>query len=218
MPLILENIARLATSLLRGAARRRYSPVPICSSHGTAAGRAPLKEDRRERACSIPAREPLPGLPGRDLARHGSAISARGRQPRGEAAPREADRGQGRRRASPHDGRLLEGAHSVGRERERRQRAAPALLRELNAPVARAFAVVVALAAAGVGAAACDQGVQHDVPIVIGPPLHVVGFNGTVTKGTLPVDGYLQVAFDRLLDPASVTRQSFSLRDGTGAF
>jgi hypothetical protein len=72
--------------------------------------------------------------------------------------------------------------------------------------------------AAGVCVGACDQGVQHDVPIVAGPPLHVVGFNGTAAGGKLPIDGYAQIAFDRLLDPASVTRQSFSIRDDEGNF
>jgi len=67
-------------------------------------------------------------------------------------------------------------------------------------------------------AAACDQGVQHDVPITVGPPLHVVGFNATATHGQLPADGYAQIAFDRLLDPTCVTRQSFSISDAAGDF
>jgi hypothetical protein len=46
----------------------------------------------------------------------------------------------------------------------------------------------------------------------------VVGFNGTAAGGTLPDDGTIQIAFDRLLDPASVTRQSFSLSDDSGNY
>ncbi len=46
----------------------------------------------------------------------------------------------------------------------------------------------------------------------------MVGFNGTAAGGTLPDDGTIQIAFDRLLDPASVTRQSFSLSDDSGNY
>jgi hypothetical protein len=46
----------------------------------------------------------------------------------------------------------------------------------------------------------------------------VVGFNGATTGGTLPDDGTIQIAFDRLLSPSSVTRQSFSLSDDSGNY
>ncbi len=44
-----------------------------------------------------------------------------------------------------------------------------------------------------------------------------MGFNGTA-NGSLPADGNIQIAFDRLLSPASATRQAISLRDGVGNF
>src|SRR5580658_2485689 len=56
-------------------------------------------EDDGERARALSFGEPLPGLSGRDFPRHGAAVSADGRQSRGEAASPEAYRGQGRRRA-----------------------------------------------------------------------------------------------------------------------
>src|SRR5271154_3387473 len=55
-------------------------------------------EDDGERARALSFGEPVPGLSGRDLPRHGAAVSADGRQSRGEAASPEAHRGQGRRR------------------------------------------------------------------------------------------------------------------------
>jgi hypothetical protein len=48
-----------------------------------------------------------------------------------------------------------------------------------------------------------------------------VGFNGAAdagTAGTIPADGTIQIAFDRLLYPATVTRQSFQLEDSAGNF
>jgi hypothetical protein len=65
-------------------------------------------------------------------------------------------------------------------------------------------------------AAGCDtgSGLQNNASLGIGPPLHVVGFNGS--SGTLAADSAIQIAFDRLLHPASVTRQSFSLVDKSG--
>jgi hypothetical protein len=64
--------------------------------------------------------------------------------------------------------------------------------------------------------ARCDAGTQTNASLGIGPPIHVVGFNGST--GTIPADGTIQIAFDRLLHPASVTRQSFSLVDESGNF
>jgi hypothetical protein len=69
-------------------------------------------------------------------------------------------------------------------------------------------------------AGGCDTGTQNNASLGIGPPIHVVGFNGANDAGgnTLPTDGIIQIAFDRLLHPSSVTRQSFSLVDETGVF
>src|SRR6202012_2759216 len=64
----------------------------------------------------------------------------------------------------------------------------------------------------------CEPGPPRDVPVPVGPPLHVVGFNGALVGNELPADGNIQISFDRLLDPASITRQSFSLRDYSGNF
>jgi hypothetical protein len=49
-----------------------------------------------------------------------------------------------------------------------------------------------------------------------------VGFNAVADAGangaTLPADGTIQIAFDRLLAPDSVTRQSFEVSDGSGVY
>jgi hypothetical protein len=76
----------------------------------------------------------------------------------------------------------------------------------------------LAVLAAAVFAAACDTGSRHDASLGVGPALNVVGFNGDATGGQLPADGTVQIAFDRLLHPASVTRQSFAIRDASGNF
>jgi hypothetical protein len=67
---------------------------------------------------------------------------------------------------------------------------------------------------------ACDQGHQDDRPATTGSPVHVV--NANVGLGTpLPTthaDGSpstIELAFDQLLSPASITRQTFILTDLT---
>lgn len=49
-----------------------------------------------------------------------------------------------------------------------------------------------------------------------------MGFNAAGDAGangaTLPADGTVQIAFDRLLAPDSVTRQSFEISDGSGVY
>lgn len=60
-------------------------------------------------------------------------------------------------------------------------------------------------------AAACDQGVQHD-QVPYGPPIHVVDANIGATQ-PLAVDDPIQISFDRYLNPLTVTRQAFALRD-----
>jgi hypothetical protein len=62
----------------------------------------------------------------------------------------------------------------------------------------------------------CDTGTQATAPIEIGPALEVVGFNGS--SGQVPDDGTIQIAFNRLLAPSSVTRQSFVLYDSEQNF
>jgi hypothetical protein len=70
--------------------------------------------------------------------------------------------------------------------------------------------------------AGCDAGTPQNASTGVGPPLHVVGFNASGDAGsngtTLPADGTVQIAFDRLLAPDSVTRQSFELSDGSGVY
>ncbi|MFO0670015.1 MAG: hypothetical protein U0235_10375 [Polyangiaceae bacterium] len=66
------------------------------------------------------------------------------------------------------------------------------------------------LAAGAAAAVGCDQGVQHD-DRVVGPPVRVVGTNlgmGGAPKGAIAANGALEIAFDRVLDPASVNRQA----------
>src|SRR5215217_7056332 len=55
-------------------------------------------------------------------------------------------------------------------------------------------------------AAACDQAHQDDVAFQ-GPPVRVVGTNFANGK-TVPANGSVQIAFDRLLHPATVNRQA----------
>ena len=62
----------------------------------------------------------------------------------------------------------------------------------------------------------CDAGTQTNASLEIGPPLQVVGFNGS--GGQVPTDGTIQIAFNRLLAPSSVTRQSFVLYDSLQHF
>src|SRR5262249_41955940 len=124
------------------------------------------KEVDCERACSVPSREPLPGFSGGDLTRHRAAVLARGREPRGEGAARQADRGQGGGRPPPHLSRLSQGAHPDRRERAGRARATVSLLGKL----------IALLCLFG-----CDQGTQHDQETV-GPYLHIVRTNVSPTQ------------------------------------
>ncbi len=59
--------------------------------------------------------------------------------------------------------------------------------------------------------AACDQGPAH-VQQTWGPPVSLVAAN-VGPKQSLPADGTIQLAFDRLLLPTTAVRQSFILLD-----
>jgi hypothetical protein len=63
--------------------------------------------------------------------------------------------------------------------------------------------------------AACDQGHQDD-QAVAGAPIHITDANILGGK-TIPPDGRIEIAFDRLLMPSSVTRQTFILSDKRGS-
>lgn len=65
-------------------------------------------------------------------------------------------------------------------------------------------ASAVVAAAAGIGA--CDAGTQHNQQTK-GPPIRITDVNVGADK-PLPADGEIQIAVDRYLLPASVTRQS----------
>lgn len=77
----------------------------------------------------------------------------------------------------------------------------------------RAFALASSLAL-GAALAACDQGEQQD-ETVAGPPVHVVGTNFEGGR-TVPANGSVQIAFDRVLHPASVNRQGAVVLDPAG--
>jgi hypothetical protein len=68
--------------------------------------------------------------------------------------------------------------------------------------------------------AGCDVGNPTRASLQVGPSLHVVGFNADASGGTLPADltSTIQIALDRLLHPASATRQSFARRDASGNY
>ncbi len=57
--------------------------------------------------------------------------------------------------------------------------------------------------------AACDQGQHHDQP-TRGPTISVTGANVSTSRN-LPIDAPIQIQFDRLLLPSTVTRQSVTL-------
>src|SRR5262245_59979202 len=90
------------------------------------------KENEREGADQVPARQPLYRLPGRDHAGDGTEFSPGGRRAGGQAAPLKAHRGEGRRRHADHARRLLEGAHPERNQRDGRPRAAFHVLGELG--------------------------------------------------------------------------------------
>jgi hypothetical protein len=104
---------------------------------------------------------------------------------------------------------LPEGSPAYRRERRGGARAAAALLGELK-PVVAAAAIGLGLA----GLVGCDQG-HPDDQATAGPPVHVVGTN---TAGGIPTNGYIEIAFDRLLNPSTITRQTFQLSDKRGNF
>src|ERR1019366_3775553 len=166
-----------------------------------------VKEDDGERARALPLGERVPGLLGRDLPRHRPTISAHRRQPRGPAASPEAHRGQGRRRAAPHDGRRLEGSSALRDQRRSRPRAARPLLGKL---IASALFLAAAVPLGG-----CDQGVQRDERPGVGlpsVPLRLLAANIDMNH-PLPSNGRIELQFDRLLQPLSVIRQTFVLED-----
>lgn len=78
---------------------------------------------------------------------------------------------------------------------------------------ARAFAVLVVLAC-GALLGACDQGEQQDERVA-GPAIRVVGTNFEGGR-TVPANGSVQIAFDRVLHPASVNRQGAVVLDPAG--
>ena len=58
---------------------------------------------------------------------------------------------------------------------------------------------------------ACDQGPQRGVDTVR-PPIHIVDANVGPSK-PLPIDGVIELSFDRFLNPSTVNRQGVGLRD-----
>jgi hypothetical protein len=69
----------------------------------------------------------------------------------------------------------------------------------------------------GAFAAGCDAGTPHDAPHDNGATIHIVGQNVSPTQ-PLVVGAPIEIAFDRLLNPASmsITRQTFVLQDLAG--
>jgi len=70
---------------------------------------------------------------------------------------------------------------------------------------------------AAVGLAGCDTGHQDDQPVGVGATVHIVGANVGPTQ-TLVSGAPIELAFDRLLNPLAVTRQTFVLQDLFGNF
>lgn len=56
----------------------------------------------------------------------------------------------------------------------------------------------------------CDAGPETDQPKGVGPPIHVISANVSGSQ-KLPADQSIHLAFDRLLLPESISRQSFLL-------
>jgi len=71
------------------------------------------------------------------------------------------------------------------------------------------------VALGGVVAAACDQGHQDDTNPT-GPFLHVTGSSASPSR-PVPTNGSIDIFFDRLLQPATVLRQAFVLRNADGS-
>ncbi len=68
--------------------------------------------------------------------------------------------------------------------------------------------------ALAVSSASCDQGKVHDEARAAGPAVHLLGAN--VVGGILAPSDRVEVAFDRLLLPLCVTRQTFLLDELVG--
>ena len=60
--------------------------------------------------------------------------------------------------------------------------------------------------------AACDQGTAHDQPLGAGSSIQLVSANVSSAKGLSP-NGRIELAFDRLLLPSTIVRQTFVLRE-----
>jgi hypothetical protein len=74
------------------------------------------------------------------------------------------------------------------------------------------LATCVAVIITAALASACDQGRQHDQTTGEGPPVNLTGATvGANTK--LPANGAVQLQFDRLLLPITITRQTILLVD-----
>ncbi len=111
-----------------------------------------------------------------------------------------------------HAGRRVEGPLADGRQRRGRPGAASALLRELIVRRAvGAAAIAACLAAVG-----CDAGHQEDSSVPVAP-IEILTTNASPSQA-LSVGEPIEIAFDRLLLPSSITRQTFVLQDLTGAF
>ncbi|HEY3815703.1 MAG TPA: hypothetical protein VGL81_00950 [Polyangiaceae bacterium] len=65
--------------------------------------------------------------------------------------------------------------------------------------------------------AGCDTGHQDDQPVGVGAPVHIVGANVGPTQA-LVTGAPIEIAFDRLLNPFAVNRQTFVLQDLFGNF
>jgi hypothetical protein len=66
------------------------------------------------------------------------------------------------------------------------------------------------------GVAACDAGPFHDQS-TLGPPINLVVAGTNIETGHgYTLDQPIRLAFDRFLDPRTVTRQSISLEDSSG--
>lgn len=71
--------------------------------------------------------------------------------------------------------------------------------------------MLAAASAVTASATSCDVGKQRNER-TLGPPIEILGIN-VGPEAPLPLDGAIQIAFDRYLLPVTVTRQSFVLVD-----
>jgi len=70
------------------------------------------------------------------------------------------------------------------------------------------------LIALAISSASCDQGKMHDEAPAAGPAVHLLGAN--VVGGLLEPSDRVELSFDRLLLPLSITRQTFILGELVG--